>query len=314
MEMQHLRYFAALAAELHFTRAARRAAVSQQALSAAVRELEAEVGVQLVERTTRRVALTPAGAHFAQEAEATLVRLRAAVAETRARGNHGRLRLVYPGRLRDQPHAALGLFQRRHPEVVTSLRLLASHEQTRAVLDGEADVGFVVPPLDEPDLAYRRLVDETLVAALPASHPLSRRRRLSLGALAAETFILYPSRRKRAMVGFVRGACAAAGFTPDVRHEAPDEGALVELVAEGLGVGLVSSATAARARAGVRFRPLLEAPTLELGAVFRPADAPRLACLFQAFEDTLPTAMTSRTSRGRRPEPGAKHGCPLHVR
>ncbi len=181
MELRALRYFVTLADELHFGRAARRLAMTQPPLSQAIMNLERELGVRLLERTQRRVALTHAGATFLEEAKATLARAASAVelAQRAQRGEVGRLAVGY---LAATAYTLLPLvlrdFARDFPGVKLGLRELTLPEQHAALLKGDIQVGLLRPPVAEAELASETILAERFVLALPSRHPLCALRRV----------------------------------------------------------------------------------------------------------------------------------------
>lgn len=280
LDVRRLRYFLEVAEHLHFTRAARALGISQQPLSRAINELEHDLGVRLFERTTRLVTLTGAGQALLEHGALALQQL--ALAERAARaGGRPSLRIIYPGTLGPLPHAPVEAFGRQHPEVDLSLSLVRSWEQEPLLLSGQADLAFVVPPVQDERVAWQPLLDVRLVAALPRESPLAHKRRLSLADLREEGWVLYSPRRKRPLWEFVRARCAAAGFTPRKRAEAVDEEEAVRLVSQGRLVTLVSEGT----RSGREYvkRQLVERPSICIAAAWRRSDErPALADLVEA--------------------------------
>src|SRR5579862_2353604 len=196
VELRQLRYFVAVAEELHFRRAAARLHVSQPPISQQIRALEAEIGCLLLSRTRRRVELTPAGEAFLGDARALLAGLDAAVAATRrvASGQTGRLRVGFVGSalLSVVPGIVHG-FREARPGVEVELRERPTTEGLRGVLEGTVDVGLVRAPIEDADeLRCVRVLRERTVAALPANHPLAALRRIPLARLAAEPLVLFP--------------------------------------------------------------------------------------------------------------------------
>ena len=182
LDLRRLRYFLEVAETLHFTRAAEALGISQQPLSRAIAELEAELGVRLLKRTTRSVSLTPAGEALREHGLAALQALALAERAARCEGKPT-LRLVYPGTVAGLPHSAVARFQALHPEVDVTTALVRSWEQEALVLRGEADIGFVVPPVLDARLASRTLLSIPMVVALRCDHPLATRSALSFGDL-----------------------------------------------------------------------------------------------------------------------------------
>lgn len=196
MDLRQLRYFATVAEELHFSRAAARLHLSQSALSAQVRQLEEELGGPLLIRTTRRVELTPAGETLLEHAHKVLASVDEAITNTRAvaRGEGGALVVgsmgPAPGGLLAPLLAQFGV---QHPRVSVELRAFDFHDTVRGLREHRADVAFLYDPLDEPDLVTTRLLSEERVVILPTRHRLARRRYLRPSDLRKETFITQPA-------------------------------------------------------------------------------------------------------------------------
>jgi DNA-binding transcriptional LysR family regulator len=187
VEVRHLRYFVAVAEEASFTSAARRVHVAQQVLSAQVRQLEAALGVELLNRGARGVTLTPAGAAFLDGAKETLGALdrSAAAARNAAGAVTGRLAVglsVAAGG--ERPTNLLASFQRAHPDVVVALRTFELTQPAAGLLDHTSDVAFVRPPVGAPGISLRAVAEEPRVFVLPAGHHLAGRDRLTLADVA----------------------------------------------------------------------------------------------------------------------------------
>jgi DNA-binding transcriptional LysR family regulator len=261
MELRALRYFLALAEELHFGRAAKRLGMTQPPLSLAIAGLERELGVRLVERTRRKVALTHAGATFLEEARATLARASQAVelAQRAERGEVGRLAVGY---LAATAYTLLPLvlrdFMRSFPGVRLDLRELTLPQQITALLKADIEVGLLRPPVGEAELASETILAEPFVLALPARHPLTELRRVPARRLAGEPFIMFPRQPGLVFHDLVMGFCLRNGFTPRVAQEANQTHTVVGLVSAGIGVALVPASTRRIGLAGVAYRPLRE--------------------------------------------------------
>src|SRR5262249_1900985 len=193
MELRRVRSFIAVAEELHFGRAATRVHIVQPALSRQIRALEEEMGLRLFERDRRRVALTPAGAVFLDEARALLEHVDRAVEAARraARGELGSLRIGYVPAMviTGLPEIVRGV-RKRFPGVEVRLREMDPALQVESLLGDRVDVGFARGPIHEPALATVTILEEPLVAALPSGHQLGRHKRLRLSMLAGEPFVL----------------------------------------------------------------------------------------------------------------------------
>jgi DNA-binding transcriptional LysR family regulator len=259
MELRHLRYFVAVAEELHFGRGAARLRVAQPALSQQIKQLEQELGVALLTRTKRRVALTEPGRLFLPEARRTLAQAAAAidVARRAAAGETGRLRIGYvDAALWGVLPLVLGAYRERYPAVRLALRELLPAQQAAALRQGSIDVGIAPPPRAPAGIETVPVSEERVVLALPAAHPLAAQPEVALAALADEPWVLVPGRTPSRLRELVLASCASAGFTPRVAQEARQLDALVALVSAGLGVTLVPHAAGRVPRAGVVYRPL----------------------------------------------------------
>jgi LysR family transcriptional regulator, transcription activator of glutamate synthase operon len=242
MDLRQLRYLVALAEERHFTRAAAREHVAQPALSQQIRRLEAEVGLPLVDRTTRRVALTDAG-------ELLVARARRAIAEVElARAELGELVGVRTGHVTVGAISTMGpvdlsrllaSFHARHPAVKLSVREQSSEALAELLHRDEIDVAFlsVTARVQSRGLALHRLVTEELVAMLPTDHPLAAHRRVRLCELADAPFVSFSegARLRELLVSAAR----AAGFEPQIALESIDGRRIRSLVSRGLGVAVV---------------------------------------------------------------------------
>jgi DNA-binding transcriptional LysR family regulator len=244
MELRHLRYFLAVAEELHFTRAAERLGIGQPPLSQQIKQLEEELGVPLFLRTTRDVSLTAAGHAFQPHAEATLREAeRAALAVRRvACGEQGTIRIGFTSSASFNPlvPSIISSFRDANPDVEIDL----VEETTSALLTRLAnttlDVAFMRATLIERSaLSTLALPEEPLWIALPTRHPLAAHTELALVDLANTPFILYPRRNGNLLYDTIISACRSVGFSPNVVQEAPQMTSMVNFVAAGVGVALV---------------------------------------------------------------------------
>jgi DNA-binding transcriptional LysR family regulator len=279
MELRHLRYFVAVAEELHFGRAAERLHMAQPPLSLQIQALERELGVRLFERTRRRVALTEAGRLFLAEANATLAQAGRAVtvAQRSARGEMGRIEIGFtPG----APfNAFLPTIIRRYrdsfPAVDLVLREVNTSQQIPALQEGKLDVGFVRPPLNltAENLRLITILHEPLVLAVQEEHPLARQRTIAIADLAGESFIMYPREVAANLYDLIVALCKKAGFNPRVVQEARQMATIISLVSAGLGLSLVPISLMQVHMHGVVYRNLPEPPpTLALALAHRRND------------------------------------------
>ena len=272
MDLKQLRYFDAVAETCHFGQAADRLHLAQPALSQAVRRLEAELGVVLLARTTRQVALTPAGEFFHREVRRILGDLDACVVGTRSigEGSRGLLRVGFTGTSAFTQLAPLSRAVRSAlPAVVLEVQTdLLTPAQVERLLDGRIDLGVLRGPVAEAGIATRSLQQEPLVLALPADHRLASRPALTVADVAGDGFVAYADTRS-VVNDAMLSSCRRAGFSPDVTHRAPGTAALLALVAAHLGVALVPASVRAMQLDGVAFRDVAGAATIDLSLAWR---------------------------------------------
>jgi DNA-binding transcriptional LysR family regulator len=303
MELRHLRYFVAVAEELHFHRAADRLHISQPPLSQQIRALEAELGVALFERNRRRVELTPAGQSFLTDARGILEATERAADRARrvAGGELGELSIGFVGSATFSPvlPAILRDFRARFPDVGLSLRELQTAEQLAALVAGRIDVGVIRGPLDaaelDPGLELVVIQREQLVVALPEAHPLAEQPRLHAADLRGETFVILRRHESPGLFASLTAVMGAAGGVPEDVLEVAEMQTVIALVASGVGISLVPAAVGESERAGVAFRPLADpSPTTELALAWRTS---RSSPVRDAF---LAVAAPDRSAEGPR--------------
>ena len=268
MDLRRLECFVVVAEELHFGRAAARLHMAQPPLSQQIRSLEREVGVELFERTTRRVDLTAAGTAYLARARSILREVDDAAEEARlvAAGRLGRLTIGCVGSVTYSllPRLARGLATGL-PGVEVSFRgEMLVPDQVAALAAGEIDLALLRTPVRDPALAVRPLRRDRLVLAVPADHAIAGRRRVGVRALRDVDLIVHSGRRAAVMFDRVVGLCRDAGFEPRIRHEVAETSTLVTLVAGGLGVAVVPEPVGELTLDGVRYVPLTGAGTVEL--------------------------------------------------
>jgi DNA-binding transcriptional LysR family regulator len=287
MELRQLRYFVAVAEELHFGRAAQRLHIVQPALSQQVQRLEAALGVRLLERTKRRVELTEAGRAFLVEARRTLAGAAEAARAARraAAGAIGRLRVGYVDLATYQVlPAVVRAYRERCPDVELVLVELHREPQREALARGDLDVGFFSLRAGDGEFEGHLLIEEPLAIVLPAGHAAAKAGEIRLGDLSAEPWILFPRELRTEYVELVLRACAAAGFSPRVVQEAAQLHTIAALVSAGLGVSMLPLSVAAIPRAGVAHRSVAGAAAhLPLSVVWRRDDVSSAAAQFCAI-------------------------------
>lgn len=222
MELRHLRYFIAVAEELHFGRAALALGISQPPLSQQIQALEQEIGARLFERTNRRVELSEAGRLFLEEARRVLVQVdKAADVARRAQlGELGELKIGFTSSapFNSTIPQAIFSFRQRFPAVHLNLREMSSTQVADALVDEVIEVG-IMRPLPLPDaLREIELSREPLVAVLSAKHPLAQGNEegLFLSALAQEPFVFFPRSYGSGLYAQLLNLARDAGFSPQI--------------------------------------------------------------------------------------------------
>jgi DNA-binding transcriptional LysR family regulator len=222
VELRHLRYFIAVAEELNFSRAAQRMHMAQPPLSAAIRQLERDLGVDLFVRTTREVKLTEAGRAFLDGARRTLADAERAAEDAKraAAGELGQLRIAYSWSTRFETLPTLGrAFRAGHPEVELLAQELWNARMPAAFANGSIDVALSVCPEIAAELEFAPIRNERLVALLPDTHPLACEEAIPLSALANEEFIVFPREIAPRLHDAFMAIYRRGGFEPRVRNE-----------------------------------------------------------------------------------------------
>lgn len=301
MNLRQLRYFLAVAETLHFGRAAKRLNMAQPPLSAQIKQLEADLGVLLFERTKRRVALTAAGEVLQQEAQQVMQKLAVARRKTQAAGQglSGQLAIAFvSSAMYSILPPWLSAFRQRYPAAVLTLQEASTAEQVKGLLNHRFDIGFVRPPIASPvedsgaqavgaqavgaqavgaseKIASRVVLQEPLVVALPSDHPLSRHANIRLAELAHEDFVMFPRSLAIDLHDKIIGFCQQANFSPKIVQTASQLQTLLGLVAAQLGIAILPAAASKLQREGVCYRPFLaktpgeRIPMTELKVIWR---------------------------------------------
>ncbi len=301
IDLRQLRYFVAVAETGHLTRAAERLGIQQPPLSQQIRALEDQLGTKLFRRLPRGMALTAAGRALLDEARAVLARLdRALEAARRAgRGEQGRIAVGFTSSAAFHPFvaAAIRAFRQAAPAVDLGLEESSTTELVDAVRAERLDAAFVrAPPDTAADVTIAPLLDEPMLLAAPAHHPLAHAADgVDLAALAAETLILYRRPTGPGLYDAIIAACRAAGFSPSIGQEAPRMLSTLSLVAAGLGLTIIPASMRRLNLEGVVYRPLTGCPglTAPLRLAWRTAEPPGPAQRFV----TLARQLAQRPAR-----------------
>ena len=295
MELRHLRYYVAVAEECHFGRAAQRLHIAQPPLSQQIKQLEEDLGVTLLNRSTRKVELTAAGQRYLERAREILASVDAAGDEANriAVGEIGRVSIGFTG---SATYHLLPAIARRLRAELPDIDLdlhgeMLTPQQAEALHSGVIDLGFLRPPVHDRQLRYEVVGTEAMIAVVPHTHPLAARASVEMADLAGEQFVSYSGFNRSVVFQVVIDACQRAGFTPSIRHEVGETSTLVSFVAAGPGVALVPQSVQQLQIAGAVYVPLAgDAPTVELAMAMR--DEPPsphlervLACLYTALPE-----------------------------
>ncbi len=260
-DLARLRYFLCVAETLNFREAADRLHVAQPAISRAVQRLEAELGYRLLDRTTRRVALTPAGVLVAAGATTAFGQLHRALreAEQVQAGRAGEVTVGYGSQAANGVMLdAVVAFRSAFPGVRVGLYLLSSDEQLAALASGRIDLGFLLTASCGGGLAHLVVARERFVVLVPGDHRLAGQASVRLKALAGLPFVLGTAKRWGTFRLVVERAFDKAGVQPRVVEEADDASLLLQLVALGRGVTLYGSAIVPSLPPGIRAVPVAD--------------------------------------------------------
>jgi DNA-binding transcriptional LysR family regulator len=259
MELRHLRYFRAVANELHFGRAAEKLHISQPPLTKQIQDLEAELGFDLFNRTKRSVVLTPAGQAFLSEVNQILQQLDRAIdiGSKTSRGELGQISIGFVGSATyNILPVMLQQFRDRYPDVRIELHELTTDRQLIWLREGRIDIGLIRPPIIERDFNIQVIFQESVVVALPTNHHLAAQESIDLAVLATEPFILFPRELAPGLYDPIIAICQVAGFSPQVVQECIQMQTIVSLVSANMGISILPASIREAQRQGVVYRPI----------------------------------------------------------
>ena len=300
MEIRWVEAFVAVAEELHFARAAARLQLAQSPLSQTIRKLERELGTALFDRSTRSVALTPAGRAFLPHAYRVFEELELGRQATRATDGmvYGTVSIGFSGALNHHTLSPLTrAVRQRYPGVTLSLTgRVMTREGVEQVERGGLDIAFVGLPTDPSPVRTRLVAREPLGIVLPVDHPLADESAVDLADAADDGFITTPDSAGSALQQLAMQACVRAGFRPRVIQEVTDPFLILTLVSAGMGVALMASSAAEITPAGAVFRPLRAEPTwMQHGIAWLEENpSPVLRAVLDVAQEVLPTPDVSQ--------------------
>jgi DNA-binding transcriptional LysR family regulator len=261
MEIRHLRYFVAVAAERSFSRAAEKLHMAQPPLSRQIKQLEEELGTQLLNRG-RPITLTTAGRFFFEQAQQLLQKANEVRAMTKRIGTGDRRQFgigFVPSVLYDTLPDLIRQFRDDASDVEIVMSELITIEQAVALKEGRIDIGFGRLWFDDDGLTRRVLREETLAIAAPRGHHLGRRKKgLQLGHVADAPLILYPNAPRPSYADQVLSFYRKCGLEPKVAIEVRELQTALGLVAAGVGISVVPSSVRGLGRRDVDYLPLEE--------------------------------------------------------
>jgi DNA-binding transcriptional LysR family regulator len=262
MELRQLRYFVALAQDLHFGKAAARLGIAQPGLTQQIKALEKEFGTKLFLRTKRSVALTPAGAVVLEEARQVLFHAdhTHAIAIRAGRGELGVLEVGFVGTaiFTGIIAAAIHAFRQQRPQVDIRLNEVGTRQQLRLLDENKLDIGFIRPPVLQrpPGVVVESISSENILLAIHEAHPLARRERLHIRDLAGELFIVPSMHPGMGFYAHSEAVWRDAGFQPRVEYRSPQLATICSLVAAGAGVALMPESLQSLQLPNLRYRAL----------------------------------------------------------
>ncbi len=267
MELRHLRYFVAVAEELNFTRAAEKLRLAQPSLTRQIHNLEAELGVRLLDRTKSQVSLTAEGRSFLVDARRLVaLSVESVTAVQRfSRGESSQLNLGYLFKFNfDLLPATLTTFYQTCPEIAVNLFDMSPVEQLRALEARKIDLGFVGlrPPAANKNissLTWQCVARHDVVVVLPAHHPLAKKSKIKMSDLKSLFFVAMSEETHPGSREWLSSLCEQASFKPRILQDVDLESGIMTFVAEGLGVTLAREQIKNLLHPGVVFRPLVTA-------------------------------------------------------
>jgi DNA-binding transcriptional LysR family regulator len=306
LELRHLRYFVAVAEERSFLKAAERLHISQPPLSTQIRDLEEELGVKLLERSSKGITLTVGGVVFYSEARAVLARVEHArvSAQRAARGEEGRLSIGFVS-IVDYSFlpAALKNFRQRYPKVELQLHELTTDAQIQELVAEHLDISIGIAPVEHDLLVFEEVCEERLVLAVATDNAAAEgcASPVSLKRFAQEPFVMIPRPMAPGYHDTFIAYCRESGFAPNIAQRAKQMQTVISLVSNGFGIALVPESVMNLQRPGVRYLSLSEkSPSIGLGLIRRKRDAnPVLESFSAVVRETVAAGTTELGENGK---------------
>jgi DNA-binding transcriptional LysR family regulator len=295
MELRHLRYFVAVAEELHFRKAAEKLHIVQPALSKQVSSLERELGILLLERDRRHVRLTEAGRVFLKEAIEVLAQADGAMIRARAvsRGEAGRLSIgfIQPA-LADLLPRSLRVYRAHYPEVMLSVSEATNRTAIERITSRSMHFSFSrLPIAPRAELVTEALFEEPVSLVVPEDHHLAARDSVRMEEIDGEDLLLIDRKVEPELHDYYIALCNAAGFSPKVAHEVGSTWVAMGLVAGGLGIAFAPTSTQVAGQNHVKYLTVEgDGPKLTMGAMWHVGTPPTVLENFLALRPWEPQA------------------------
>ena len=260
MNLKRMRYFVAVAEELHFGKAAQRLNVVQPAISQQIKLLEDFLGTHLFDRSSRRVALTEAGNAYLAEARQALQQfdLATQIARDAANGLVGTLAIGFvDNAIWSSMPSVIREFHKQYPRIKLNLVQMPRDPQLKALQNGELDIAIVPGPVLHKGIKLQELAREPLYIVLPADHPLAQQEEIRIAELANEPFVTFPSTEDKNRINeMIHALCADAGFAPVLSQPVQQMHTALSLVSAGLGISIVPRWLRHALTENVEYRPV----------------------------------------------------------
>ena len=274
MELRHLRYFVAVAEELHFSKAAERLHITPPSLTQQIQALEAELGARLLDRTKRLVKLTDAGQRLLYEARATLQQAERTerIGKQAGRGEVGRIEIGYTTSAVTSGVTVhvLSAYRELFDQVELRLHRMDTPRQFEYMLEGRIDIGFIRSPTRYPiGLTGFTLARQPIRIALPQNHPLAAQEIIRCADLADESFILPKVESEIGYDTYIGVIAEQGGFTPRIAQRNTDYVSAIALVGIGIGLAAVPESLVNVRVPGVCYRQIDVNHNAEMGLLFR---------------------------------------------
>jgi DNA-binding transcriptional LysR family regulator len=256
IELRHLRYFLAVAEELHFRKAAEKLFISQPGLSRQVKLLEEELGVILFERHTRKVVLTKVGEYLKEEFTLQLKTLSHTLdtAKLLQDGKKGALKIGYVGSaMQDVIPNLLLSFEKKHPNIVFNLKEIDNQKQLDGLLDFSLDIGFVRLERVPRALEIKTILKESFCLVLPQDHAINEFNFKNLVQFKEESFILFDAKYSASYYEKVMQIFDDCGFTPLISHNTIHSSSIFKLVENNFGISIVPKSLAQKRGHHIKF-------------------------------------------------------------